>query len=249
MKKRDIFDVSGKTVAITGASRGIGRVLAEGFSDRGAKVYGCGSRPQSIEWMQQSPIEGRVVDVRQTDAIHLFLNEIVEKHGRLDCLINNAGIASNRPASSFSEEDMENMISTNLKGPFRACQAYYRLQRRKGGGIIINTASILGLVGIPLASVYCATKGGLVLMTRALAVEWAANDFRVNALCPGFVDTDMTEMIKKRPELYKQAVATIPMKRMASPDDMLGAALFLASDASSYMTGQTLVIDGGATAL
>ncbi len=137
------------------------------------------------------------------------------------------------------------MIDTNFKGVFRACQAYYKLQRKSGGGVIINVSSVLGHVGTKLAAVYCGTKGAVIQMSKALAIEWAGSGFRINALCPGFIDTDMTEMIQKRPQVLEQMNASIPMGRMGQPEDLLGASIFLASDASAYMTGQSLVVDGG----
>ncbi|MCB1325282.1 MAG: SDR family oxidoreductase [Spirochaetales bacterium] len=251
------FSVEGKSVLITGASRGIGQALAQAFRDQGAHVYGCGTRAESIAWMAQEAesrdvpggsLTGEVLNVTEPGAAAAVIARIIEKRGRLDCLINNAGIASNTPAMGFKEDEMEAIIDTNFKGAFRTCQAYYRAQRRQGG-TIINVASILGLVGGPLASVYCGTKGAVIQLTRALTTEWSSNNFRINALAPGFTDTDMTEMIKKRPAVLEKMLEAIPMRRMGRPEDMVGAALFLASDASAYMTGQVIVVDGGVTAM
>ena len=241
----DLFSVKDKTVIITGASRGIGRRLAEGFRDAGAIVYGTGSRPESVEWMSGTGIEGRAANLMEPGAMAAVIEEVHGKHGRLDCLINNAGVATNIPSMGFKEDDMERMIDTNFKGVFRACQAYYKLQRKSGGGVIINVSSVLGHVGTKLAAVYCGTKGAVIQMSKALALEWAGSGFRINALCPGFIDTDMTEMIQSRPAVLKQMNDSIPMGRMGQPDDLLGASIFLASAASAYMTGQSLVIDGG----
>ena len=130
---------------------------------------------------------------------------------------------------------------------FRACQAYYKVQK-KAGGCIINVGSILGLVGTSLASVYCGTKGAVVQMTKALAIEWAGNNFRVNAILPGFIETDMTEGMRSRPQVLDGALQMIPMKKLGQPRDLLGAAIYLSSDAASYMTGQNIVVDGGMTA-
>ena len=219
----ELFSVKDKTVIITGASRGIGRRLAEGFRDAGAIVYGTGSRPESVEWMKDAEgIEGRAANLMEPGAMAAVIEEVHGKHGRLDCL-----------------------IDTNFKGVFRACQAYYKLQRKSGGGVIINVSSVLGHVGTKLAAVYCGTKGAVIQMSKALAIEWAGSGFRINALCPGFIDTDMTEMIQKRPQVLEQMNASIPMGRMGQPEDLLGASIFLASDASAYMTGQSLVVDGG----
>lgn len=242
------FALENKTVLVTGASRGIGRAIAEGFRDHGAIVYGTGRAPASIEWMAGAGIQGRAADVTAAGAVATVIDEIVAKHGRLDCLLNNAGIASNTPSGSMKEDEMEQIINTNFKGVFRACQAYYKAQRRSGG-VIVNTASILGLIGTPLAGVYCGTKGAVIQVTRALAIEWASAGFRVNAIAPGFIDTDMTEMIKKRPSILEKMVSGIPLGRMGKPEDIVGAALYLASDLSAYVTGQVLVVDGGVTAM
>lgn len=244
---QDVFSFQDKVILITGAGRGIGRAIAEAFRDRGALVYGTGSREASVEAMKEMKIEGRLADVTDPKAMPALIQDIVAKHKRIDCLINNSGVSADTPASMFKEEDIERILGTNIKGVFRSCQAYFKAQKHQGG-VIVNVASILGLVGMPLASVYCASKGGVIQLTRALAIEWASYGFRLNALCPGFIGTDMTQRMTGKPELMEKVLSGIPLKRMGKPEDLAGAALFLASDASSYMTGQTLVIDGGITA-
>lgn len=241
------ISVKDKVVLITGASRGIGKRIAEGFRDEGAIVHGTGSKPESVEWMKDEGIIGHAADMRDPLAIGSVIQSIHEKTGKVDVLINNAGIASNTPAGGMKEDEIYKIVETNYIGLFRACQAYYKVQRKVGGNVI-NFASVLGLVGTPLASVYSGTKGAVISLTRALAVEWVKNGFRLNAICPGLIETDMTSMITDRPAIKEQVQAGIPMKRMGRPDDLLGAGLFLASDASSYMTGQILVVDGGLTA-
>lgn len=242
------FDIKGRTVLVTGASRGIGKTLALALRDAGAVVYGTGSKPASVEWMAAEHLQGRAADVADPKSMGPLIDEIRKEHGRLDCLINNAGVAANTPASRFKEDEVANMIDINFRGVFHACQAYYNAQRKDGGNII-NVSSVLGMVGTKLASVYCGTKGAVLNMSRALALEWAGSSFRVNSVCPGFIDTDMVAMIKARPEVLKQMEAGVPLKRLGKPDDLVGAVIFLMSDASAYMTGQSVVVDGGFTAM
>lgn len=242
----NIFDVSGKTVLITGASRGIGKSMALAFRDAGAVVYGTGSREETVEWMKGEKIYGRAADISKAGTILPVIEEIKKSHGRLDCLINNAGIASNTPASAMKDDEMYKIIDTNFTGMFRACQAYYKTHKLIGGNII-NISSVLGLVGYSLASVYSGTKGAAIQLTRALAAEWINNNFRLNAICPGFIDTDMNKMIKDKQHVFEKVSQGIPMKRLGSPEDISGAAIFLASGASSYMTGQVITVDGGLT--
>jgi 3-oxoacyl-[acyl-carrier protein] reductase len=243
----NIFDVTDKVIVITGASRGIGRAIAECFIDLGAKVYGTGSKESSIEWMKDTKIIGYAADCCVDGEIQSVLQSIHQKEGRIDVLINNAGIASNVPASRMKDEEVSRIIETNYTSVFRSCQAYYKLQKNVGGNII-NFASVLGMIGSPLAAVYSGTKGAVISLTKALAIEWVRNNFRVNTICPGLVETDMTAMITDKPYVKDQVQAAIPMKRMGLPEDLLGATVLLASDASRYMTGTSIVVDGGMTA-
>ncbi|MBS0617561.1 MAG: glucose 1-dehydrogenase [Spirochaetes bacterium] len=242
-----------KTVLITGATRGIGKGIAIGFADAGWIVYGTGrasttlSDANTLSWATDRKIILKQADVTDQAAMAAIMQEIKETHGRLDCLINNAGIAANTPASSLDANETSRIIDTNFRAVFTCCQSYYKMQR-KSGGCIINVASVLGLVGTSLASVYSGTKGAVISLTKALAIEWANSGFRVNAICPGFIDTDMTDMIKKRESLMQKMLEFIPLKRLGTPADIAAPAIMLASDGASYITGQTLVVDGGLTA-
>ncbi|GAB4443113.1 MAG: SDR family NAD(P)-dependent oxidoreductase [Turneriella sp.] len=237
-----------KTVLITGATRGIGKGIATAFADAGWITYGTGRNLSDTGWASEKKIFLKQADVSDQAAMVAIMNEIKETHGRLDCLINNAGVASNTPASSLGEEEIEKIIDTNFKAVFQCCQSYYKLQR-KAGGNIINISSVLGIVGTSLASVYSGTKGAVISMTKALAIEWANSGFRVNAICPGFIDTDMTEMIKKREAVMQKMLEYIPLRRLGTPEDIAAPALMLASDGASYITGQIIVVDGGLTAM
>jgi 3-oxoacyl-[acyl-carrier protein] reductase len=240
---------SKKTVLITGATRGIGRGIAAAFADAGYVVYGTGRNITDDGWAKEKNILLRQADVSDQRAMAAIMQEIRDSHGRLDCLINNAGIASNTPASALGDDEITRIIDTNFRAVFTCCQSYYKMQRKSGGGNIINISSVLGIVGTSLASVYSGTKGAVISMTKALAIEWANSGFRVNAICPGFIDTDMTDMLKKRESLMQKMLEYIPMKRLGTPEDLAAPALMLASDGAAYITGQIIVVDGGLTAM
>lgn len=239
--------LNNKIILVTGASRGIGRAIAIALKKSGAIVYGTGTSETSITPLENEGVKPVVLDVRDRDAVFSAIENIIAEEGRLDTLVNNAGIAANTPAGNMKPEEIDAIIDTNFKGLFYACQAYYKAARKQGGNII-NVASVLGLVGTPLASVYSGTKGAVIQLTKTLAIEWARNGFRVNSICPGMIDTDMTEAFKKRPEVLKKVEENIPMKRLGKPEEIAGWAVFLASDMASYATGGCYVVDGGLTA-
>lgn len=238
-----------KTVLITGATRGIGKGVAIAFAQAGWIVYGTGRNLAGSEWVTEKKVILKEADVADQPRMAAIMQEIKDKHGRLDCLINNAGVASNTPASALGDEEIAKIIDTNFKAVFTCCQSYYKMQRKSGGGNIINISSVLGIVGTSLASVYSGTKGAVISMTKALAIEWANSGFRVNAICPGFIDTDMTDMLKKRESVMAKMLEYIPLKRLGTPEDIAAPAIMLASDGAAYITGQIIVVDGGLTAM
>ncbi len=246
-----IFELKDKVVLITGVNKGIGKALAEGFVRHYAMVYGTVRNQEYFEELKKQNINPILFDVRNFDVIEELFKTIYEKHNRLDCLINNAGISSNTPASMFKPEEVRNIIQTNFEAVFYLCQAYYRFQKKykANNGCIINISSVLGLVGTTLASIYSGTKGAILQLTKSLAIEWANSNIRVNAICPGFIETDMTENIQKKSQLLQKVIEAIPLKRLGKPNDLVGAALFLASDYANYITGQYIVVDGGMTAM
>lgn len=242
----DLFNVKNKNILITGASRGIGKAFAVRFKEAGANVFATGSREESIAWMKNEGITGLWGDLSSSDVPQKLIQEVYSQIDNLHVLINNAGTSANAKAVSLSEKDMDRIIDVNFKSVFRISKLYYKEQsKRKQSGNIINISSVLGLIGSNQVSVYGATKGAVNQLTKNLALEWARSGFRVNSICPGYIETDMISHLKKRESFLEAVKNAIPMKRIGKPEDLIGAALYLASEASSFMTGQCMVIDGG----
>jgi NAD(P)-dependent dehydrogenase (short-subunit alcohol dehydrogenase family) len=186
-------------------------------------------------------------DVSRASEVRAMVQQTVEHFGQLDILVNAAGINLRQPADTFTEEDWERLMGVNLKGAFFASQEAARRMRRQGGGKIINVGSIAFEIIVPNIALYAISKGGLRQMTRALAIEWAPDRIQVNAIAPGRFWTQMTDRIFSDPDLYESAVSVIPAGRPGIPADLAGATVLLASDASDYITGQTITVDGGWT--
>ncbi len=192
-----------------------------------------------------SPI---VLDVTDTRSIRVAVDRIIAHHGRIDVLFNNAGLGFARAALEVSEADWDAMMAVNLRGLFFVTQAVARAMIASGGGRVINMSSQAAVVGLPDAAVYCASKGGVNALTRALAIEWASHGINVNALAPTFVETPGTKAILDNPARRADILAKIPLGRMATIDDITAAVIYLASPASRAMTGAVLALDGGWTA-
>lgn len=245
------FDLSGRVVWVTGASRGIGAALAVALARGGASLVLGARRIEDLdETAQAVAAAGAAVlpvalDVTKTASIEGSVRRATERFGRLDVLFNNAGIEEVRPSFDVDEELWDRILDTNLKGAFFAAQAAGRAMRAGGGGSIVNIASLTSMVGVPTAVPYGSSKSGLLGMTRALAAEWAPFGIRVNAIAPGYFRTSMTDAFYESGDWQERMLGRIPMSRFGELDDLAGAAQFLASDASAYMTGQCIAIDGG----
>jgi NAD(P)-dependent dehydrogenase (short-subunit alcohol dehydrogenase family) len=247
-------DLKGKVVIITGARRGMGRSHALAFAKEGAKVVvsdisleDCQKVVKEIEELGGEAIAIKC-DVTKKKEVEEMVKKTIEKWGKIDILVNNAGIADFKPFLEMKEEDWDRTININLKGYFLVAQAVAKEMVKRKAGVIINIASVaMGQVGIgfPALVHYCASKGGIVAMTEALALELAPYNIRVNAISPGAIETPMIDPVKADPKMLEGLLARIPMHRVGKPEEVSNLVLFLASDASSYMTGSNVVIDGG----
>jgi NAD(P)-dependent dehydrogenase (short-subunit alcohol dehydrogenase family) len=252
----DLFRLDGKIAVVIGGAGGIGEVLAMGLSRYGAKVA-IGSR--NLEKLNEvaktihSETGGEVaafqVDVTDEKSVASLVDRVLGKFGTVDILVNAMGINIKRDAFEYPIEDWENIFAVNVKGTMIACKHFGRVMKEKKQGKIINLSSVRGIRGFTGGnSAYCATKGAVELTTKALALEWAPHNIHVNALGPSLIITPGTIHIQKNPELAEKYKAAVPLKRLGMPQDLIGACVFLASEASDFVTGQTLYIDGGLTA-
>jgi NAD(P)-dependent dehydrogenase (short-subunit alcohol dehydrogenase family) len=246
------FDLTGKKAFVTGASRGIGRVIAVALAAAGADVA---IAARSQDGLEQTAREVTAVgrkafvfplDVTRQEDVVAAVTEAIKMLGHLDIVFNNAGGSNFMvPFLDMRISGWEKVLRLNLDSTVYVCQAVGPHLRERGSGSVINVASVAGLAAAPGLVPYGASKAAVVSLTRTLAVEWAPLGIRVNALCPGWTATDLNKNLWDGPDGGEATVANVPMRRWARPEEMAGPAVFLASDASSYMTGQVLVVDGG----
>lgn len=239
----DRFRLDGRVALVTGAARGIGRAIAESFAEAGAIVVAADLEPSPVQGAEETPR----LDVRDEMAVDRAVAEILDHHGQLDILVNNAGTALRQPLEDMELEVWEKTIALNMTGVFLCSRAAARAMLKRDGGAIVNIASVMGMVGGALYPnpAYHATKGAVVNLTRALAVDWAKKGIRVNAVAPGWIRTDLTARLFSDPALVQRIEAEIPAGRVATPQEVADAALFLASDAASGVTGHILPVDCG----
>ncbi len=244
------FELGGKVCVVTGAGRGIGRGIAESLARHGATVVLVGRTAATLAAAAAAIGAGastQVADVGREADVLALRDAVLARHGRIDVLVNNAGINPVwRGIEKTSLAEWQTIIDVNLTGTFLCCK---HLGGAMGaGGSVINVSSIAGHVGLTRSVAYCASKGGVELLSKALALDWAKRGVRVNCLAPGYVDTDLTHGVLTHEVHGKAFMDHIPMGRFGTPREMGGAVVFLAADVSAYMTGQSLVVDGGWTA-
>jgi NAD(P)-dependent dehydrogenase (short-subunit alcohol dehydrogenase family) len=249
-----LFDLTGKSAFVTGASRGIGQSIAVALADAGADVAlvarsadGLADTAEAIAALGRKAFVIRA-DVTSQEEVAAAVTTAIDQLGQVDIVINNAG-GSNFMVSfrDLRLAGWEKLIRLNLDSAVYVCHAFAGHLLDRGQGTVINVASVAGVAASPLLAPYGAAKAGLISLTKTLAAEWARDGVRVNALCPGWTATDLNRNLWQDPAAGPATVATVPMGRWAAPEEMAGPAVFLASDASSYMTGQVLIVDGGQT--
>jgi hypothetical protein len=248
----DVFDLAGRVAIVTGASSGLGDRFARVLAARGAKVMAAARRADRLERLaaEVEGVEACPCDVCVDEDVQRLVAATVERFGRVDVLVNNAGVSAPMPAEDEPIARFRQVVEVNLNAVFRLCQAAGRRMLDQGSGSIINVASMFGFVGAaPMKQAsYAASKGAVVNLTRELGTQWIRRGVRVNGLAPGFFRSEMTEQMFNEPDTMRWVRRNTPAGRPGEPHELDGALVFLASDASTFMTGQTIVVDGGWTA-
>lgn len=250
-----LFDLTGTVSVVTGGGRGIGRAIAEGMAAQGASVVICGRTKATLQdTARQCQANGAdvsfvVTDVSDEKAVQELKATVLSSHGRIDVLVNNAGINPHYDSAEHTTlEQWQDIIDINLTGVYLCSRMFGAEMLRQGKGSIINITSIAGRVGLPKSAAYCAAKGGVEMMSRSMALDWATRGVRVNTVAPGYVSTDLTQGLAAHPVLSERLKLKTPMGRFGNSCEIVGAVIYLASDASGFVTGQTIGVDGGWTA-
>ena len=247
-----LFDLSGKVAIVTGGNGGIGLGMATGLAEVGATIViaarDAEKNAKAVAALRTSGIQAssRTLNVTDEAACKLLIQHVSAQYGRIDILINNAGINIRKQPQQYSLDDWKSVIDTNLSSAFILSQAVYPDLLKNGGGKIINIGSLTSIFGAPFAAAYSASKGGIVQLTKALACAWAKDNIQVNAVLPGWIDTDLTIQARKEVEgLHERVLMRTPAGRWGKPEDHAGVAVFLASAASDFVTGAAIPVDGG----
>ena len=249
-----LFDLTGRVALVTGGARGLGEASSRTLARLGAVIVlsdidaeAASATADRLSTETGAQVLGRGCDVTDPDDVDRLVSGLIEELGRLDILVNNAGIHRRVDPLDYDPADVEAILAVNFRGAFQVAARVGREMTRLGGGSIVNISALGGgIAGLGRAgSVYCMTKGGLVSLTRELAAEWGSSGVRVNALAPGWIRTPMTEALQNNSERSARVMARVPLGRWGEADDVAGAVAFLASDASAYITGHTIPVDGG----
>lgn len=245
------FDLSGRTAVVIGGTSGIGRAIARGLAEAGADVVPSSRRPEQVkEAAAEIRSLGRrsleaVSDVGDRASLHRLLNECVEEFGKVDILVNSAGKTKRKPTIDVADEEWADILDTNVTGTLRACQIFGRHMLERNYGRIVNIASLTSFVALYEVAAYSASKAAVAMLTKSLAIEWAVRGVNVNAIAPGVFRTALNEKLLDGTERGREFLLRTPMKRFGKVEELAGAAVFLASEAASFITGEILVVDGG----
>jgi 3-oxoacyl-[acyl-carrier protein] reductase len=240
------IDLTGKTALVTGSTRGIGRTIAGALADSGARVAVVGRDKSKADSVAEEIGRGALgfgCDVRDTAAVAALVSDVEKAFGGIDILVNNAGLTRDNLVMRLKDEDWDEVMNANLRGAFAAIRAASRGMMKKRAGRIINMASVVGLNGNKGQANYAASKAGLIALTKSVAKELGSRNILVNAIAPGFIETEMTDAMT--PEARAALTGLIPLERLGRTEDIASAVVFLASDHASYINGQVIVIDGG----
>jgi NAD(P)-dependent dehydrogenase (short-subunit alcohol dehydrogenase family) len=250
----DRFDLTGRVAIVTGGGRGIGKVIALGLADAGAKVVIAARTVPELEATAEEirskggEVLVQQIDLTQSDQIESLVEATQKTYGKIDILVNNAARSFMRPLLELREDGYDKIFDTNVKGAFLLSRAAAKVMKEGGGGRIVNITTVGAVRGGALMGVYHASKAALKMLTMCMATEWAADNILVNAVGPGLTRTAFSEPIWTNPEVEQHVVTRIPRGRLAEPEEIVGAVLFLCSDAASFITGQSLYVDGGTLA-